>query len=225
MGIAKWAGRGLGLLLVGYLAVCGYLFFRQRQVIYYPRRVLHRNPGTVDYQIPYEAVTFGEAGQRLTGWWLPEPRSSEVLDILPGEPSRVLRRPKVLLYFCGVGPNMGAPNYSSRVKALRQLGFSVFIFDYRGYGGSDGPFPNESRVYEDAAAAWRYLTEVRGVEAQDIVLYGESMGGAVAIEMAKRQPQAYGLIVQSSFTSMASVIKRQGDWYSYFPIDVLLTEK
>jgi fermentation-respiration switch protein FrsA (DUF1100 family) len=86
-------------------------------------------------------------------------------------------------------------------------------------------FPNEQRIYQDAQAAWNYLTQTRQIQPQDIVLYGESMGGAVAIDLATKQPQAQAVIVQSSFTSMAAVIRRRQEWYSYFPIELLLTEK
>jgi uncharacterized protein len=229
--VGKKIGFSLvGILLSGYLSACGYLFVKQRQVIYYPAKALYSNPAAPEYQIPYEDVQFAidphqPTGQRLTGWWLPAPTPQEKLDLLPAEPQRILTQPKVLLYLCGVGPNIGAPNYLTRVKALRQLGFSVLIFDYRGYGRSDGDFPQEQQIYADASAAWNYLTQTRKIAPQDIVIYGESMGGAVAIDLAQRQPQAYGLIVQSSFTAMADVIKRRGEWYSQFPIDILLTEK
>jgi uncharacterized protein len=214
-----------GLLLSGYLGVCGYLFVRQRQAIYYPTQKLYSNPGAAEYQIPYEDVNIPVGTQTLTGWWLPAPTPKETLDGLPGEPQRILNRPKVVLYLCGVGPNMGAPNYLTRIKALRQLGFAVLIFDYRGYGRSAGAFPSEPQIYEDAAAAWAYLTQTRQVAARDIVIYGESLGGAVGIELAQRQPGAYGLVVQSSFTRMEDVIRRRGEWYGYWPIGTLLTER
>jgi uncharacterized protein len=169
-----------GLLLSGYLGVCGYLFVRQRQVIYYPTPMLYSNPGAAEYGIPYEDVKIPVGtpigSQTLAGWWLPAPTPDEPLDGLPGEPQRILKRPQVVLYLCGVGPNMGAPNYLTRIKALRQLGFAVLIFDYRGYGRTGGEFPNEQRIYEDADAAWAYLTQTRQVAARDILIYGESLG-------------------------------------------------
>jgi uncharacterized protein len=214
-----------GTLLSGYLGVCGYLFVKQRQVIYYPTKALYSNPAAPEYRIPYEDVAIPIGNQTLTGWWLPAPTPSEPLDGLPGEPQRILSRPKVLLYLCGVGPNMGAPNYLTRIKALRQLGFAVLIFDYRGYGRSEGAFPSESQIYADADAAWDYLTHTRQIAPADIVIYGESLGGAVAIELAQRQPGIHGLIVQSSFTRMQDVIVRRGEWYGHMPIGLLLTEK
>ncbi len=225
MGIKQILGGLGGLLLLGFVATCGLLYVKQQRVIYYPTRSIEFNPGSPEFHLPYEAVKFLSDGQTITAWWMPAPTPTETLDLLPAEPRRILKQPKTLLYFCGVGPNMGAKNYLTRMQALRQLGFSVLIFDYRGYGRSDDRFPNEHRIYEDADAAWDYLTTTRGILPQDIVLYGESLGGAVAIDLARRQPHDHAAIIQSSFTSMAAVIKRRQDWYSYFPIDLLLTEK
>jgi uncharacterized protein len=225
MWIKKVAGGLFGTLLMGFMGGCGFLYVRQQQVIYYPSRSIDSTPGSAEFQLPYEEIQFNSAGEPIVGWWMPVPTATETLDLLPNEPRRSLKQPKTLLYFCGVGPNMGAKNYLSRMKALRQLGFSVLIFDYRGYGRSADRFPNEQRIYEDANAAWNYLTQTRGILPQDIVIYGESMGGAVAIDLARRQPLAHAAVIQSSFTNMAAVIKRRQEWYSYFPIDLLLTEK
>jgi alpha/beta superfamily hydrolase len=69
---------------------------------------------------------------------------------------------------------MGTTNYLARVSAFRQLGFSVLVFDYRGYGLSKGDFPNESQVYQDSQAAWQYLRDVRQIPPEQIFIYGES---------------------------------------------------
>ncbi len=108
---------------------------------------------------------------------------------------------------------------------MRQLGFSVLVVDYRGFGESKGNLhPNESRIYQDSQTAWNYLVNKRRIPAKDIIVYGESLGGAVAIDLAVKHPQAGGLIVQSSFTSMAETVKQQ-DWLKIFPIDLLLTQR
>jgi hypothetical protein len=69
------------------------------------------------------------------------------------------------------------------IRILHELGATVLIFDYRGYGRSEGT-PGEAGTYEDARAAWRYLVEVRGHRREEIVLFGRSLGGAVAVELA-----------------------------------------
>ncbi len=216
-----------GCCVMGYLMACGALFIQQRQVIYRPGKTYAFTPGAAEFHMSYETVRFPadrRSGQKLQGWWLPAPQADERLDLLPAEPRRVVKSSKVLLYLCGVGQNMGDRNYLTRLQALRQLGFSVLIFDYRGYGQSDGEFPHETQMYQDAQAAWDYLTQVREIPPQDIVLYGESLGGAIAIDLASQQPQAGALIVQSSFSSMQAIVQRWS-WSKYFPIDHLLTER
>jgi uncharacterized protein len=216
-----------GLVVLGYLVACGVLFLQQRQAIYRPGKTYAFTPDAPEFHMPYETVRFPvdrRSGQQLQGWWLPAPQAGEPLDLLPAEPRRIVKSPKVLLYLCGVGQNMGDHNYLTRLQALRQLGFSVLIFDYRGYGQSDGGFPHETQMYQDAQAAWDYLTQVRQIRPADIVLYGESLGGAIAIDLASQQPQAGALIVQSSFSSMHDIVQRW-DWSRYFPIDLLLTER
>ncbi|WP_430684039.1 alpha/beta hydrolase [Leptolyngbya sp. AN02str] len=219
------------VLLVGsvglfgaYLSVCLVLLWGQRQFIYRPAFERSLRPDASDFNLSYEDVWIAIAGsqERLHGWWLPA--QAEPFVLLPDEPANVLRSPKVMLYLCGVGRNMGDYNYLARVSAFRQLGFSVLVFDYRGYGLSTGAFPSESQVYEDSQAAWNYLRNVRQIPPEQIVIYGESLGGAIALELATYHPEAGGLIIQSSFTSMREAIQHR--WFlQLFPISLLLQER
>jgi fermentation-respiration switch protein FrsA (DUF1100 family) len=122
----------------------------------------------------------------LHGWWV------------PADPERA-----VLLFLHG-----NAGNISDRVESIQtfhDLGLSVFIFDYRGYGQSTGK-PSEAGTYADAEAAWRYLTEERGIAADRIVVFGRSLGGAVACDVATRhRPRA--LILESTFTSIRDMAR------------------
>ena len=94
--------------------------------------------------------------------------------------------------------------------------------DYRGYGKSDGAFPSESQVYDDAEAAWDYLIRQRHVDPGRAFIYGHSMGGVVAIELALRRPEAAGLMVESAFTSMTDMARMH---YWMFPIGWLLNQR
>jgi len=112
--------------------------------------------------------------------------------------------PKVLLWFHGNAENIG---YGlARMKVLSQIGVNILAVDYRGYGKSEGK-PDEAGVYRDADAAYDYLVKQRHIRAEDIFIYGNSLGGAVALDLAARRPCG-GLIVQSSFTSARAMARR-----------------
>ena len=115
---------------------------------------------------------------------------------------------QVLLFFHG-----NAGNISHRLDSIRQflrLGLSVLIIDYRGYGQSGGKTTEEG-MYRDAEAAWRYLTEDRGISASDVVIFGRSLGASVAAHLATRQ-QPLALIVESSFTSVPDIAQELYPW-------------
>ncbi len=117
---------------------------------------------------------------------------------------------QVLLFFHG-----NAGNISHRLFSIRQfldLGLSVFIIDYRGYGQSGGHV-TERGLYRDADAAWRYLTEDRGIVGGDIVIFGRSLGGSVAAKLATTaEPRA--VILESTFTSVPDAAQ---DIYPWLP--------
>ncbi|HET8576285.1 MAG TPA: alpha/beta hydrolase [Methylomirabilota bacterium] len=92
------------------------------------------------------------------------------------------------------------------LPALRDLGFAVLAYDYRGYGTSDGR-PSERAAYEDIDAAYEYLTRQRGLSPQRIILYGRSVGAGPAVDLAVRQPVG-GLVLESSFTAAFRVLTR-----------------
>ena len=129
----------------------------------------------------------------------------------------------VVLYLHGNGSNVGAN--VEHANRFHRLGLSVFLIDYRGYGKSQGDFPSESQVYEDAQLAWDYLVQQRGVNPNQIYIYGHSLGGAIAIDLAVRHPEAAGLIVEGSFTSTRAMVDFQKGLFWLFPIDLLLTQR
>jgi pimeloyl-ACP methyl ester carboxylesterase len=126
---------------------------------------------------------------------------------------------KVLLYLHGNGINIGAN--VAHANRFHQLGFSVLLIDYRGYGRSEG-IPSESGVYQDAEIAWDYL--VKRHQPNDIFIYGHSLGGAIAINLAVQHPEAAGLIVESSFTSIKDIANLQGRFWM-FPVDLILNQR
>jgi uncharacterized protein len=208
----KWLLIIIGkILAIAYIFSCILLFVLQTRFIFQPIYLIQKTPD--DFKMPYEEVWLpitNESGkiEKIHGWWLPG--QSPVKPV------------EVLLYLHGRGFNIGA-NISQSYR-FRQLGFSVLLIDYRGYGRSQGGFPNESQIYEDAETAYNYLVKQRQFSPRQILLYGHSLGGAVAIELAIKHPEAAGLIVQSSFTSMADMV----EGYSLmriFPVRLLLKQR
>lgn len=104
------------------------------------------------------------------------------------------------------------------LKFLYQLGLSVFLFDYRGYGKSQKDSPSEEGLYHDAIGAYDYLTRLRRIRSERIVLFGRSLGASVAGELAAQRPAA-ALILESSFPSVEAVAKYH---YAGLPVHMLL---
>jgi uncharacterized protein len=216
----------ISLLAIAYISICLFLFFRQRYIIFRPSTKLLTLPTSSEFQLPFKDVSLSIAGssEYLHGWWLSAPTPKDKIFAIPNEPQRILKSPKVILYFCGAAGNKSYYNHVARLQAMYQLGFSVLVIDYRGFGSSKGNFPSEPQLYQDSQIAWDYLVKVRKIPPQQILIYGESLGGAIALDLAIKHPQASGLIMQSSFTSMAEVIKHR-DWLWIFPVDLLLKQR
>ncbi|PSP16663.1 MAG: phospholipase [Cyanobacteria bacterium QS_8_64_29] len=204
--LGKVALALLGVAAAGYALICLVLWAWQPHLIFKPTRSLERTPADAGASYEQVWVPLEETGERLYGWWLP----SAARDARP------------LLYLHGNGGTIGIN--LEQAQLLRALGFSVLLVDYRGYGRSDGPFPNEQRVYQDAKAAWRYLVRQRGYAPERIWAYGHSLGGAVAIELATRHPAMAGVITEATFTSIANMARHRGP-YELIPLEQLLTQR
>lgn len=138
-------------------------------------------------------------------------------------PAKDAKAPAVL-YLHGARWNL--TGQLRRIEQLHAFGFSVFAIDYRGFGKSDGDLPSESTVYEDADVAWAWLAQHQP-EAARRFIYGHSLGGAVAVDLAARlskgKAKAGGLIVESSFTSLADVAAEMS--YRWLPLRLILSQK
>lgn len=172
----------------------------ERSQIYYPQSFLEANP--LDLGLKYQEVYFTASdGVRLHGWWI------------PAEPTRAT------LIFC----HGNAGNISHRLDSIRvfnSLGLNVIIFDYRGYGKSSGK-PSETGTYLDAEAAYDCVSERFQVPPDKIVIFGRSLGGAVAVQLA-REREAAALICEASFTSMRDLAKTL---YPYLPVGTLVFDE
>ena len=185
----------LALAAASYVALLVAMYAFQSRLIFLPdmpSRTIGAGPDSIGRA--FESVEIlTEDGIKLDAWYVPAP-----------EPRGTL------LFFHG-----NAGNISHRLDSLRifnQLGLSTLIFDYRGYGRSEGKV-SEAGLYRDAEAAWHHLTEERHTPAAEIVLFGRSMGAAVAASLAGRhRPGA--LIVESGFVSVPEMA---ADLYPWFP--------
>jgi len=180
------------VVIASYGLLIAVVYFMQSRMLYLPGvpgRTLTMTP--IDVGMDYQDVFIATAdGVTVHGWFVAG-RSSQVL-----------------LFFHG-----NAGNISHRLDSIRQffdLGLSVLIIDYRGYGQSGGK-ATENGIYRDADAAWRYLTDERGISASDIIVFGRSLGASVASRLAaQHQPRA--LIVESSFTSVPDIAAELYPW-------------
>ncbi len=133
-------------------------------------------------------------GVNLHGWYCtPNRRTEEAPVPRPAE--------MILLWFHGNAGNI--THRYEMITMLMELPLSVFIIDYRGYGKSEGS-PSEQGLYYDAQAAWEYLLSRRGIQADRIIIFGDSLGNAPAIDLASKVQPA-GLIVQSGFSSISDM--------------------
>jgi fermentation-respiration switch protein FrsA (DUF1100 family) len=190
--------------LLGYAALCALLWLRQRSLVYFPGPAPGVTPA--DVGLPFERVELvASDGVRLDAWFLPAPEA----------PARGAR---AVLVCHG---NAGSMEHRLPVaQAFREMGLAVLLFDYRGYGASAGS-PSEQGLYRDAEAAFDHLVAARGFAPQRIVAYGESLGGAVAIELAlRRDPGA--VVAESCFTSLVDL---GAELYRWIPVRLLARER
>ena len=189
--------QSLILILVSvWVLLSLLLYIFQPKFVYFPYPDLAATPA--DAGLEYEDVNLVTSDQlRINGWFVPHTGSRATLLFLHGNGGNISHRLDKLLIF-------------------NRLGLSVFIIDYRGYGTSEGS-PSEQGTYLDAAAAWDYLTKDRKIPGNRIILYGESLGGAVAAWLADRQ-KAGALILESTFTSVGDMGKH---YYPYLPVKLL----
>ena len=197
------------LVIVVYASTSTYLWANQENFIFRPKRSITMTPG--DYQLPFEDIYVnvddGDGqNERIHAWWIPAENRSD----------------RCLLYLHGSALNI--QSNITHAKRFYQMGFSVFLVSYRGYGKSDGAFPSEVKVYADARSAWNYLVDQKGIEARNIFIYGHSLGGAVAIQLALNHPDAGGVIVESTFTSIADMARRISK-YRIFPLDLIVHQR
>lgn len=191
--------RLIAIVFGFYVLASAWLYLNQDNMIFLPdipSREVTRTPDqalNLAYEEHFVATSDGE---RLHAWFVPRVNSDSVILVCHGN----------------------AGNISHRMETIRnfhQLGFNVLVFDYRGFGKSSGT-PTEQGTYLDAEAIWDWLL-ARGYRVGHIAIFGRSLGGGVAIELAVRK-HAAALILESTFTSVADMGNIH---YPWFPVRLL----
>lgn len=186
-------------IVIAYIGMALLLYFTQAEFIYYPNiggREIVTTPKYIGLE--YEDVTFvTEDNIKLNGWFIPAEDSRGVI------------------IFC----HGNAGNISHRLETIQifnELKLSTFIFDYRGFGVSEGKI-SEKGTYIDAEAAWNFLIKEKEIPPDKIIVFGRSLGGAIAAWLVhKHNPGA--LILESTFTSIPDMA---AEIYPYFPVRLM----
>ncbi|MFC1807955.1 alpha/beta hydrolase [Candidatus Omnitrophota bacterium] len=165
--------------------------------IYFPSKVIEVTPDAIGLNFEDVWLTTSD-GIRLHSWF-----------IKGGD--------QTILFCHGNAGNIG--DRMDKIKILHDIGFNLFIFDYRGYGQSESK-PSEEGLYKDVDSAYAYLTNTREISSDSIILYGESLGGAVAIDLAHRV-SAGALITENTFTSIKDMAKTI---YPFLPTFLIRTK-
>jgi uncharacterized protein len=195
--------------LAAALAVpgCAYVDNKQRELIFRPSASEWQRYGaTIDETERQDVEIALREGESVHGWWVPNANA----------------RAPVMLYLHGARWNVAGNAF--RIQKLRDAGFSVLAIDYRGFGKSKTAehLPSEAMAYEDAKAAWARLVSHYG-RGKPAFIYGHSLGGAVAVELARHAPEAKGVVLEATFTSIKDIVGSYG--YGWVPLGLVQTQK
>lgn len=185
-------------ILVAYLGLVLLVYLAQSRLIYFPEpgREIVSTPDQIG--LAYESVEIDTANnETLHAWYVPAPEAKATI-----------------LFFHG-----NAGNISHRMDYLpmfHRLGYNTLIFDYQGYGQSSGS-PSELGTYQDAIATWQFLIEEKKIAPAEIVLFGESLGGAIAAWLAAKENPGL-LVLASAFTSVPDMAEKI---YPFLPVRLI----
>ncbi|MGE3975065.1 MAG: alpha/beta hydrolase [Bdellovibrionales bacterium] len=179
-------------------------------LLYYPTRLKYSEPTKLGYGYVEEKFESSD-GTKLLGWYFPAATSKEDL-------KKKTKATTTIIHFHGNGENMSS-HYHSLVWLTKES-FNLFSFDYRGYGGSEGE-PDPAGVHKDALAAIKYILEDRvGDKPERVILYGQSLGGAVlmgAYDSIPKKEKISAVVIESSFPSYQRIARQKlaENWWSW----------
>lgn len=200
------AALALAALLSLGVAGCALFDTAQRELIFRPNTETWR--GYAEGVVAHEEVWIpvGASGERLHAWWVPAE-------------GRDPATAPAMLYLHGARVNLTSSVY--RIRGYARMGFNVLAPDYRGFGRSSERLPSEDSVYEDARAAWDWFA-ARVPEPRRRVIFGHSLGGAIAAELATQVDGAGALVLESTFTSIRDMAAMRA---AFLPVEGLITQR
>jgi fermentation-respiration switch protein FrsA (DUF1100 family) len=203
------------ILLIAYIGWGVTLYLLQPKLLYFPVREMLYTPAELG--LDFENIIFESAdGLRLSGWYIPAPLENRTKTASVQVGGSFLTAPadnsQFTILFChGNGGNM--THCLDSIDIIHDLGLNCFVFDYRGYGNSEGK-PSEKGTYLDAEAAYKWLTEKKKISPDSIIVFGRSLGGSIAAQLAGKS-QIGALVIESTFTSYADIGRK---FYPYMPV-------
>lgn len=181
------------VLFVAYWGLGTILYFMQPIFLYCPVQEISNTPDELG--MDFEDVVFKTGdGLHLNGWYIPAENSQFTVLFCHGNGGNIMHR-------------------LDSINIFYNLGLNCFVFDYRGYGSSEGK-PGEEGTYLDVEAAYEWLTKEKKISPNDIIIFGRSLGGSIATQLASKV-QARALIIESTFTSYVDIGRK---FYPYMPV-------
>ncbi|MCK9614499.1 MAG: alpha/beta hydrolase [Candidatus Omnitrophica bacterium] len=179
-------------IILGIVSLAIYVKYLEQRNLFFPFREINYTPQEIG--LSYEDIYFAtQDNKKINGWFIPSKNAKYAI-----------------LFFHGNAGNIS--HRLDKIKIFHDLGLNIFIIDYRGYGNSEGK-PSETGFYLDARASYGYLIDKLKIKPSSIILYGESLGGAVAFELAT-QVDVLAIITEETFSSVRDVAK---DIYPFLP--------
>ena len=189
----------LFVIIFSYLAILFFIYFNQRNLLYHPSENNYLNEKA---NFVYEEVYIPSTENNLKGWFH----------------KKNLTKNKTLVFFHG---NAGSlENRIYKLNLIKDFDLNFLIIAYRGFSGNKGK-PTEKGLYEDALSALKWLKNNHSIKDKDIIIYGESLGTSISIEVSQNKKYS-GIILESPFTSMTDAAKH---YYPYLPVSLLLKDK
>jgi uncharacterized protein len=185
--------KKIGIIFIAiYIFICIFVFFYQENLIFFPSKHIGEIPKNVE-----EINFFTEDNIQLNAWFLDNNSA------------------KTVLFFHGNAGNIF--NRKKQLAIFDELNLNALIFDYRGYGKSFGEIKKEENLYIDGIAAYEYLTKEKNIKSTDLIIWGRSLGGAIAIDLAQNK-NIFAVVIESTFFSLDEMASKK---FWFLPVKII----